>query len=267
MKVLVISGNRPWHWALESRLREIAECEVSGWIVERGTPSFRGQGSFYRRFVKRWRRYGGVRLVDQMGFELFARVRAKIKDRKIENSASWKHVPALPHLTVNSLGGEALCQWIKGLNPELIVNLGAGLMDESVFSLAKWGAINIHTGILPKYRGINPIVWALCQGEPEQIGVTIHRIDRGIDTGAVLWQRHIPLDSSLCTLESLTQHAYEEALEGIGSVLSHLKQQGCWPSLQIEGTRYPSYGYFGLTHYLKAGRNLKKYIAERGRGA
>lgn len=62
------------------------------------------------------------------------------------------------------------------------------LLPQSIFSLPRLGCINVHCSLLPKYRGIHPIQWALVDGETET-GVTIHQIDNGIDTGSILSQR------------------------------------------------------------------------------
>lgn len=51
--------------------------------------------------------------------------------------------------------------------------------------------INYHAGINPKYRGQHPGYWALVHGDPEHAGVTIHLVDEGVDTGAVLYQARV----------------------------------------------------------------------------
>jgi hypothetical protein len=53
--------------------------------------------------------------------------------------------------------------------------------------------INYHAGINPKYRGQDPAYWARVQGDAEHAGITIHLVDEGVDTGAVLFQTCIDL--------------------------------------------------------------------------
>lgn len=75
-------------------------------------------------------------------------------------------------------------------------------MKPDVFTLAPHGAINMHTGITPEYRSADPIFWALYRGEPEKVGVTIHYVDRGIDTGSIIHQDTVPVyaDDSLAAI-------------------------------------------------------------------
>jgi len=70
---------------------------------------------------------------------------------------------------------------------------GTSVLKPEVFTVAPRGAINIHTGITPEYRSADPIFWTLYQGEPEKVGVTIHFIDRGIDTGPIIHQQTVPV--------------------------------------------------------------------------
>ncbi len=62
-----------------------------------------------------------------------------------------------------------------------------------ILTLPKYGCINIHASLLPRYRGAAPITWAIVRGEAET-GNTIMQMDEGMDTGAILLQERIPID-------------------------------------------------------------------------
>src|SRR5579859_1709778 len=66
------------------------------------------------------------------------------------------------------------------------------ILPQAVLDLPRYGTLNIHASLLPRYRGVSPISEAILQGERET-GVTIMLIDAGIDTGPVLLQRAIPI--------------------------------------------------------------------------
>jgi len=66
------------------------------------------------------------------------------------------------------------------------------ILPQNVLDLPRYGTLNIHASLLPRYRGVSPISEAILQGERET-GVTIMLIDAGIDTGPVLLQRAIPI--------------------------------------------------------------------------
>lgn len=67
------------------------------------------------------------------------------------------------------------------------------ILKKEIFSLAKIGCFNIHGSLLPKYRGVAPYIRAVCNGEKE-VGVTLHEIDEGVDTGDIVTQRIFKVD-------------------------------------------------------------------------
>ncbi len=77
-------------------------------------------------------------------------------------------------------------QILRDLNPELIVVAAFGqFLSKEILELPKYGCINVHASLLPKYRGAAPIQYAIIKGEKES-GVTIMQMDIGMDTGAML---------------------------------------------------------------------------------
>jgi methionyl-tRNA formyltransferase len=81
----------------------------------------------------------------------------------------------------------------RDLAPDLIVVAAFGqILPKEIIRGQKEGCINIHPSLLPKYRGAAPINWALIRGE-EKTGVTIMRMDEGVDSGAILLQEETPI--------------------------------------------------------------------------
>jgi methionyl-tRNA formyltransferase len=81
------------------------------------------------------------------------------------------------------------------LKPELMVVVGYGqIIPQAIIDIPAQGILNVHASLLPKYRGAAPIQWAIANGEAET-GVTIMRIDAGLDTGDMLAQRSMPIRS------------------------------------------------------------------------
>lgn len=86
-----------------------------------------------------------------------------------------------------------LSELIKSISPDLIMSVYyRKIISEEIFSLATCGAFNIHPSALPKYRGPVPTMWAIENGEKE-FGITIHCIDKGIDTGDIVFQEMYPI--------------------------------------------------------------------------
>lgn len=89
--------------------------------------------------------------------------------------------------------GEAARAWLEAQRPDALAVVAFGqLLPESIFTLPRFGAINAHASLLPRYRGAAPIQWALAQGETET-GVTTMRINAGLDTGDVLLQQKLAI--------------------------------------------------------------------------
>ena len=88
--------------------------------------------------------------------------------------------------------GEAL-GIVESLKPELIVVAAYGrILPEEILNAPKYGSINVHSSLLPKYRGAAPINWAILNGE-EETGVSIMYMAKELDAGDVILQKTIPI--------------------------------------------------------------------------
>lgn len=86
-------------------------------------------------------------------------------------------------------------------SPDLIVSYNyRHILKKEIFSIPKFGTVNMHISYLPYNRGADPNLWSHIEGTPS--GVTIHLIDEGIDTGPIITQKLVPLDKSLSLAKS-----------------------------------------------------------------
>ncbi len=69
------------------------------------------------------------------------------------------------------------------------------ILSKEILTMPKYGCINIHASLLPKYRGAAPIQWSIIDGEKET-GVTIMQMDEGLDTGDILTQKVVPIEDT-----------------------------------------------------------------------
>ena len=82
---------------------------------------------------------------------------------------------------------------LRNLNPDLMITCAFGqILSQEIIDLPKFGVINIHASLLPKYRGASPIHYALMSGE-KQTGITIMKTDIGIDTGDMIMQKSLEI--------------------------------------------------------------------------
>lgn len=84
---------------------------------------------------------------------------------------------------------------LKDLNPDVIVVVAYGqILPESILNIPKYGCINVHGSLLPKYRGAAPIQWSVLDGE-EKTGITTMYMEKGLDTGDMIEKAELVLDA------------------------------------------------------------------------
>jgi methionyl-tRNA formyltransferase len=117
----------------------------------------------------------------------------KLTPSPVKESALKSNLPVLqPERARN----QDFVEELRRLSPDLIVVAAFGqILPQSILDLPRFGCINVHTSLLPKYRGAAPIQWAILNDESES-GVTIMKMDAGMDTGAILTQEKTTIDQS-----------------------------------------------------------------------
>ena len=92
---------------------------------------------------------------------------------------------------------ESFVNEIKNLNPDVIVVVAYGqLLSKEFLDIPKYGCINVHVSLLPKYRGAAPINWVIINGE-QKTGVSTMFMDEGLDSGDVILQSEFKLDDEI----------------------------------------------------------------------
>jgi methionyl-tRNA formyltransferase len=119
----------------------------------------------------------------------------------VKVAASARHLPLLQPPTLRS---DAVRAQLAAWRPDVLVVVAYGmLLPPEVLSLPRFGCLNIHASLLPRWRGAAPVQRAILAGDP-YTGVTIMQMDPGLDTGPVLLQRRIELrrDQTAGTLQA-----------------------------------------------------------------
>lgn len=159
-------------------------------------------------------------LLREPGFQILAVVtqpdRPKGRDLKLQPSpvkqlALSAGVPVLQPLKARE---ESFVAELRALQPELIAVAAFGqILPKSILELPRLGCLNVHTSLLPKYRGASPIQSTILNGDTET-GVTIMKMDVGLDTGDILTQRSTPIgdEDNAATLHDRLAHLGAELL-------------------------------------------------------
>lgn len=163
----------------------VLETPQSRWL------SIKGKYHFIRRRIKKlgiWAVFG------QILFSIFVSVPQSRLSRKrvasiiAENDLLTTDIPAEKIIGVNSINDNEVVKVLQKYNPDVVIVNGTGIIKEHILSSVACGFINTHAGITPKYRGVHGMYWALANDDVENAGVTVHFVDKGIDTGGVIFQ-------------------------------------------------------------------------------
>jgi phosphoribosylglycinamide formyltransferase-1 len=168
----------------------------------------------------RLRRLGVRAVLDQLAFRLWdAAVVRPRSARPIATLLVGHDVRSpdgrLPVQEVASVNDALAVAEIARARPDVLVLSGTGIVRRP---LLEQGApvINIHCGLTPAYRGVHGAFWAVHEGRAEEAGTTVHLVDAGVDTGAILSQVRIPVDPWHDTLRTLPVKQYLAALDAVG---------------------------------------------------
>ncbi|MGI6248572.1 MAG: methionyl-tRNA formyltransferase [Acutalibacteraceae bacterium] len=130
-----------------------------------------------------------------------------------------------------SLKDNEVVSQIKALEPEIIVVVAYGkILPEEVLEIPKYGCINIHASLLPRYRGAAPIQWALINGD-EETGITSMLMDAGLDTGDMLLTEEVKIQSD-DTAGTLFERLSKVGAEVLSDTIQGLKDNSIIPVKQ-----------------------------------
>jgi len=106
---------------------------------------------------------------------------------------TWAAARGIPVLQPVKVRDGVLAAALTALRPDVLVVVAYGrILGSDLLELAPFGAVNVHGSLLPRWRGAAPIQWAIAEGDAFT-GVTIMRMDQGLDTGDILLQRATPI--------------------------------------------------------------------------
>ena len=177
LSIMILCGHSPRHLYVANRLcqgaRPVAIVQETGAQLSVGkVVSLLRPGNLWRkssRWLRDRTRYAGGREA-KFFFDAEPPVLIR-KDLLVE-------VPHVNHPDVAALADR--------LQPDVIAVFGTSLIRGALLGRGRLGMFNLHGGLSPRYRGADCTFWALYNGEPDQVGCTLHRIDAGIDTGTLI---------------------------------------------------------------------------------
>lgn len=169
--------------------------ELAGIVVLRE----KGQRKF-KRIRREIERVGLLRFFDVTAFRVFYRLFQESDDKRWEDEklAELRALypePNAPVLITHSPNSKEAEDFIKTQNPDIIIARCKVILNKRIFSLANVGTFVMHPGICPEYRNAHGCFWALTRGDFEKVGMTLLKVDEGVDTGKIYGFYSYPFDS------------------------------------------------------------------------
>lgn len=166
-----------------------------------------------RRLLRgRLRRLGFIKVVRQLAFLAWdaavirprsrQKIAALLADEDLRPPEGRMPVTDLPNVN----DGRIVSMLVES-RPDVVVVSGTGIIGIRLLGIGI-PFVNIHTGITPRYRGVHGGFWAVLEGRPDLAGTTIHMIDAGVDTGGILGQVPIEIDTGWDTFRTLPVKQY-----------------------------------------------------------
>ncbi len=117
---------------------------------------------------------------------------------------------------------EAVAPLLRGLEPDLVLCWGFGWkLPQEALDVPRLGSVNHHPALLPRHRGPIPLSWALRENDGT-FGMTWHRMDAELDTGAILAQKTVPIEDDWTTIEEMGPTLLQAAFELLPQVFERL---------------------------------------------
>lgn len=193
MRIFVLTQNEPF-FLLEDFKYLMAnlpnDIEVVGCVIFRGSP-FGKKQSFLEKAFNTFTIFGAGFFL-YYGLWFIANI--LLRKSSVEQFMESLSIPVVP--VEGDINSKASLDLIKSFQPDLLVSIaGNQIFKEELIGVGEKGCINLHTALLPKYRGLMPTFWAL-KNQESTIGVSVFFVDRGVDSGPIICQERVVVEDN-----------------------------------------------------------------------
>ena len=208
-----------------------------------------------KRVVRELKRVGVGRFLDVLAFRVFHRLVRTNGDREWEAQALerlralYPRKPEGSELHVSSPNSAEAEAFLRSHQPDLVIARCKTLLSDRIFTIPRLGTYVLHPGICPEYRNAHGCFWALTSGDSANVGSTLLRIDRGVDTGPVFG--HFRIEADAHDSHVIVQHrAVLDHLDAIRDKLLEIEAGEAAP-VDTSGRRSATWGQPWLSAQLR----------------
>ncbi|MBI3544639.1 MAG: formyl transferase [Deltaproteobacteria bacterium] len=209
------------------------------------------------RVKREIKRLGYLRFLDVIAYRLFHRFFVHAGDVAYETrllddlKTRYPALPAnIPVLTTASPNSPETIKFLQDVGPDLMIARCKVILKPEVFSAARLGTYVMHPGICPEYRNAHGCFWALAESDLDRVGMTLLKVDKGIDTGPVFGFFTYSYDEVADSHVTIQHKTVFENLDRIRDKFLEI-EQGTAVRIDTTGRKSGNWGQPWLTRYLR----------------
>ncbi|UPG92188.1 formyl transferase [Luteibacter aegosomaticola] len=208
------------------------------------------------RVRRELKRVGPLRFLDVLAMRFYYRFRLAAADRAwMDESlaglrARFGDVAGVPELRVSNGNAPEVATFLASCNADLMIARSKQLLSKRIFRIPRHGCLVMHPGICPEYRNAHGCFWALAERDLDRVGLTLLRIDAGVDTGPVYGYFTYAFDEAS---ESHVRVQYRVVLENLDALAQRMRDivDGVARPLDVAGRQSGVWGQPWLSRYLR----------------
>jgi methionyl-tRNA formyltransferase len=254
LNILILTQDDPFYLAQQLNYlfyRIPEEAKVVGCVVFDVSP-FGKRESIIRKALKTRSIFGNL---------FFIRYGIKFLRSKLSASYKVEHVlekHGIEMIEIEvSINSETSLQKLKSYDPDLLISIaGNQIFKKPLIELAPKGCLNLHTALLPKYRGLMPSFWVL-KNDETNTGVSVFFVDEGIDSGPILVQKKIKIENR--TQEELIQYTKKLGMDAIIEAIEKI-QKGSYELIPNSNEESTYFSFPTRDDVIEFKRNGKRFF-------
>jgi folate-dependent phosphoribosylglycinamide formyltransferase PurN len=218
-------------------------------------------GRKWKRIRREIERVGVWRFLDVLAFRVYYKLRLAGKDRrwevaKLEELKRVYPSVSAPEILTQSPNSAEAERFIREAGPDIVVARCKTLLKESVFRAAKTGTFVMHPGVCPEYRNAHGCFWAMANGDWERVGMTLLKVDIGVDTGPVYGYYRCALNEAEESHIVVQHRVVLDNLDALKQKLLEIEGGDARP-VDVSGRESRAWGQPWLSRYVAWKRRVK----------
>lgn len=224
------------------------------------------QTRLLRRIRREIRRVGILRFFDVLAFRIYYRLGLAGSDSAWTNTMlsdllqRYADIPASCRvLDTSSPNSAEVLSLLQEVQPDLVLARCKNMLREQVFSIASIGTFVMHPGVCPEYRNAHGCFWALVHRDLNKVGMTLLRVDAGVDTGPVYGYYHCSFDELRESHIMIQNRAVFDNLNSLRGKFEEI-MSGRASTIDTSNRRSQAWGQPWLTSYVRWKRAARRMV-------